>query len=175
MTADEGLDFFEKKIRPLFSKHCYQCHSAAKGKMESGLALDYRDGLLKGGDSGPAITPGVPTKSLLLNAVRHTNPKLMMPSEEEKLSDTEIADLEKWIAMGAPDPREAPVEGKAVAKKHSIDLEEARKHWSLQPIRKPQIPKSEHANPIDAFLFSKMKQKISPRPHPQTKQLGCEE
>ena len=157
--ADEGLDFFENKIRPLLSKHCYQCHSAAKGKMKSGLALDYRDGLLKGGESGPVITPGVPTKSLLLDAVRHTNPKLMMPSEEDKLSDREIADLEKWIEMGAPDPREAPANAKGLPEHHKLDLEKAREHWSLKPIQRPKIPESKYTNPIDAFVFSVMERK----------------
>ena len=127
--------------------------------MEAGLALDYREGLLKGGDSGPAITPGVPTKSLLLDAVRHTNPKLMMPSEENKLSDREIADLEKWIEMGAPDPREAPANAKGLAEHPKLDLEKAREHWSLKPIERPKVPETEFVNPIDAFVFSAMKAK----------------
>ena len=127
--------------------------------MEAGLALDYREGLLKGGDSGPAITPGVPTKSLLLDAVRHTNPKLMMPSEENKLSDREIADLEKWIEMGAPDPREAPANAKGLAEHPKLDLEKAREHWSLKPIVRPKVPETEFVNPIDAFVFSAMKAK----------------
>ena len=127
--------------------------------MKSGLALDYRDGLLKGGESGPVITPGVPTKSLLLDAVRHTNPKLMMPSEEDKLSDREIADLEKWIEMGAPDPREAPANAKGLAEHPKLDLEKGREHWSLKPIQRPKVPKSKYTNPIDAFVFSAMEAK----------------
>ncbi|MEM7011692.1 MAG: PSD1 and planctomycete cytochrome C domain-containing protein, partial [Verrucomicrobiota bacterium] len=153
-AADEGVDFFEKRIRPLLSSKCYQCHSAANDKMKGGLALDHRDGVLKGGVSGPAIIPGSPTNSLLIRAVSHTDPKLQMPSEEEKLSDAEIADLKTWIAMNAPDPRDAPAGASAVAA--TIDWDKAREHWSFRPLEKPDVPASSHDNPIDAFLFATM-------------------
>src|SRR6185312_18180 len=100
-----GLEFFEKKIRPIFAEHCYQCHSKDAEKIKGGLLLDTRDGVLKGGDTGPAIVPGEPEKSLLIKAVHYADENLQMPPKNKKLSDEQIADLEAWVKMGAPDPR----------------------------------------------------------------------
>src|SRR5215210_8645482 len=68
------LDFFEKKIRPVLAEQCYECHSASAKKLKGGLLLDTREGVLKGGDSGPAIVPGKPAKSLLLTTMKHEDP-----------------------------------------------------------------------------------------------------
>src|SRR4051812_3615466 len=90
-----GLDFFEKKVRPILVKHCYACHSAearAKKKLRGGLLLDTREGLLKGGDSGPAVVPGKPGDSLLIKALRHDG-DLKMP-KDSKLPAAVIADVE---------------------------------------------------------------------------------
>ena len=104
-------EFFESKIRPVLASECQECHDAKKQK--GGLRLDYRDGWKKGGDSGNAIIPGQPAKSLLLKSIRHEDPDLKMPSKRPKLSDAVIADFEKWIAMGAPDPRDEPAKAEA--------------------------------------------------------------
>src|SRR6185295_7913248 len=93
------------KIRPALSQYCYKCHSAEAAKLKGGLLLDTRDGLRAGGESGPALVPGEPDKSLLVKAIRHKDENLKMPPKE-KLPDAVIADLEKWVAMGAPDPRD---------------------------------------------------------------------
>src|SRR6266496_3832302 len=90
--AEEGIDFFEKKIRPLLVEHCYQCHSAQSEKVKGGLLLDTREGVLKGGDTGAALVPGDPEKSLLIKAVRYTDKDLQMPSKDHKLADAQIAD-----------------------------------------------------------------------------------
>ena len=87
-------DFFENKIRPILVNNCYKCHSQQAPKLKGGLSLDSRDGLLKGGDTGPAIVPGDPEKSLLIKAVRYTDPDLQMPPKDQKLPDAEIADLD---------------------------------------------------------------------------------
>src|SRR5687768_4541081 len=97
-----GLEFFEKNVRPLLVKHCYECHSTSEAN--GGLVLDTRDGVLKGGDSGAAITAGNPAKSRLIEAVRYQNPDLQMPPKN-RLSPSEVAVLEKWVTLGAPDPR----------------------------------------------------------------------
>ena len=97
-----GSEFFEAKIRPVLAKNCYACHSGDSGSPMGGLFLNTRAGILKGGKSGPAIVPGKPEDSLLLHAIRYEGRK-MPPSGQ--LSDAVIADFEKWIAMGAPDPR----------------------------------------------------------------------
>src|SRR5438045_2043231 len=90
------LDFFEKKIRPVLVENCYECHSATSKKAKGGLLLDTSEGLLQGGDSGPAIVPGNPAKSLLIIGIRHEDkdPEMAMPQKKDKLSDEVIADLE---------------------------------------------------------------------------------
>src|SRR5262249_1866492 len=76
--AKSQLDFFENKIRPIFVNHCYKCHSQEATKVKGGLLLDSREGWLKGGDSGPALVPFSPEKSLLIKAVRYTDENLQM-------------------------------------------------------------------------------------------------
>src|SRR2546423_12854374 len=88
-AASENFDFFEKKIRPLLVEHCYKCHSAQSEKVKGGLLLDTREGVLKGGDTGPAIVPGDPEKSLLIKAVRFTDKELQMPPKDKKLQDAQ--------------------------------------------------------------------------------------
>src|SRR5688572_19902388 len=92
----EQTEFFEKKIRPILASECLECHGSEKQK--GGLRLDFRDGWKKGGDTGAAIVPGKPAKSLLLRAIRHEEPDLEMPAKRPKLSDAAIADFERWIA-----------------------------------------------------------------------------
>ena len=111
----EQLQFFEKKIRPVLVKHCYECHSKDSKELEAGLRLDTRAGIRQGGESGePSIVPKDHKSGLLLNALRHED--LEMPPKE-KLPDEVIADFETWIKEGAADPRE----GEA-AKRHTIDV-----------------------------------------------------
>ena len=98
----EGERFFESRIRPVLIQHCYACHSARAKTLEAGLRLDHRQGVRKGGDSGPAVVPGDVDKSLLINALRYQDyempPKKQLPAKV-------IDDFVKWIKMGAPDPR----------------------------------------------------------------------
>ena len=99
------LDFFETKVRPVLAEHCFECHSARADKLKGGLHLDSRDGLLKGGDSGPAVVPGEPGKSRLIEAVRYGDQDTAMPPKG-KLPDGVVKDLEQWVEMGAPWPPE---------------------------------------------------------------------
>src|SRR4051812_34895956 len=101
--AAEGIAFFESKVRPLLIKHCYECHSVEAKKVKGDLRLDTREATLKGGANGPVVIPGDPPRSRLIQAVRYADDALKMPPKE-KLSATEIADLEAWLKMGAPDP-----------------------------------------------------------------------
>ena len=116
--SPEGIEFFEKKIRPLLVKHCYACHAADAKKLKGDLLLDTRDGVLKGGASGPAVVPGDPAKSLLIKAVRHADDDAARCRRRRSSPAAEIADLEAWVKMGAPDPRTA-----AAATKR-LDLDE---------------------------------------------------
>jgi len=152
----EQIEFFEKKIRPALVKHCYECHSTEGDKVKGGLLLDSRDGALLGGDSGPAVVPFKPEESLLLTAIHYEDGDLEMPPKY-KLDDAVIADLEEWIAMGAPDPREKKIEGKSSGHyTNTIDLEKGREHWAYQNAKKPSIPAvadpSWTRNAIDAFI-----------------------
>src|SRR5204863_9012020 len=99
--------FFENKIRPLLVNNCYKCHSSHAEKVKGDLLLDSREGVFRGGESGPVIVPGDPEKSRLIKAIRYTDPDLQMPPKDKKLSDAEIADLTTWVKMGATDPRTA--------------------------------------------------------------------
>jgi len=105
----EGVAFFEKKIRPVLVSRCYKCHSLEAEKVKGGLLADSREGLLKGGNSGPAIVPGKPEESLLVKAIRGTDDDMKMPPKGELLPAHEVADFEAWIRRGAPDPRKADV------------------------------------------------------------------
>ncbi|HZK79543.1 MAG TPA: PSD1 and planctomycete cytochrome C domain-containing protein [Humisphaera sp.] len=162
--ADPAGDaFFEAKIRPVFVNHCYKCHSAQAKKLKGALHLDTREGLLKGGENGIVLTPGKPDESKLIQAVRYTNDDLKMPPKDQ-LSKETVADLEKWVAMGAPDPRgavAAPVVA-APAKRH-IDLDAGRKYWAFQPLAKGEPPAVKAGDrvrtPIDRFVFAKLEQK----------------
>jgi cytochrome c553 len=160
-AADAGTEFFESKVRPLLIKRCYECHSA-ETKQKGGLVLDQRAGWEAGGDSGPALVPGDVEKSLLIEAVRHLDKDLAMPPKE-KLSDSEIATLEQWVTMGAPDPRN----GAVTTTKKGIDLDEGRKHWAFQPISKPSVPTVNDAKwpvtDIDRFVLARLgKEKLHP-------------
>lgn len=153
-AADAGMDFFESKVRPLLIKRCYECHSAEK-KQKGGLSLDQRAGWETGGDSGPSIVPGNPDKSLVIQAVRHLDKDLAMPPKE-KLADAEIAILEEWVKMGAPDPRD----GKVAAATPKIDIAEGRKHWAFQPVANPQVPAVQDAKwprtDLDRFALARL-------------------
>jgi len=103
--SDEGIAFFESRIRPVLVTHCYECHAARQGTSEGDLELDSREGIRRGGSRGPAVVPGDPTTSWLLTAVSHTDPDLRMPPRRAQLPPNVITDLKRWIEMGAPDPR----------------------------------------------------------------------
>jgi hypothetical protein len=150
------LEFFEKKVRPVLVEHCYKCHSeeARKSrKLRGGLLLDSRAGLLKGGDSGPAIVPGQAKDSLLIRSLSHEGDVKMPP--KGKLPAGVIADLETWVNQGAPDPRS----GAVVVKQTGLSLEEGRKFWSYRPIVRPPVPPLGEETEIDAFLHAGLREK----------------
>jgi hypothetical protein len=160
----EQVDFFEKKIRPVLVKHCYRCHSSEADKVKGGLLVDGREGLRKGGDTGPALTPGDPANSLLIRAIRHQTESLRMP-KDEKLPDDVIADFEQWVKMGAPDPRA----GTAAPLRLEIDIAKGRQFWSFQPPSRRPIPTVNKSDwprsDIDRFLLAAMEAKgLTPAP-----------
>ena len=164
------IEFFEKKVQPIFKEACYKCHSVESGKSKGGLTLDTREGLMKGGKTGAAVKAGDPEKSLLITAVSYTDSDLQMPPKGEKLSAQQIADLTAWVKMGAPDPRKGA--GAAVASKLSGLTDKARSHWAYQPVKNyKQIPMPAVKNagwcltPVDSFVLAKIEAKgMSPSP-----------
>jgi len=153
------LEFFEKKIRPVLIERCYKCHSAESKKLKGKLLLDTREGLLKGGESGPAIVAGRPEKSLLISALRYED--LEMPPKN-KLSDAVINDFVLWIKKGAADPRD----GAARKEKEGIDVERARHQWPYSPLSEtapPSIEGGEKLAGIDRYIIGKLKtRKLEP-------------
>jgi len=154
----EGVAFFEKQIRPVLVEKCYECHSAKAKKIKGGLLLDTREASRRGGDTGPAVVPGDLKRSLLIEAIHHEDKDLAMPPKE-KLPDEVIADFERWIAMGAPDPRE----GGSAATTSTIDIAEGRKHWAFQPIANPPVPAVKDVawprTDIDRFVLAALEAK----------------
>ncbi|MDX1982734.1 MAG: PSD1 and planctomycete cytochrome C domain-containing protein [Bryobacteraceae bacterium] len=155
-AADDGHEFFEKKIRPVLAAKCYSCHSGQTKTPMAGLRLDTAAGTAK------ALAGG--TGSQLLKAIRYSDLNLRMPPSG-KLPAAEIADFERWAAMGAPDPRK----DEAATADRGIDWAEARKHWAFRPVVKPTPPSVREAawvrTPVDAFLLAKLEEKgLKPAP-----------
>ncbi len=137
-AADRGIEFFEKRIRPVLVQHCYKCHSTGASKVKGGLRLDSRRAAMAGGDSGPVIVPGKPTESLLIDAISHSGEFVDMPPDR-KLPDRVIDDFRRWIAIGAPLPVGSPATGSPQPQK-SVDIEAGRKFWSFQPLQQQPVP-----------------------------------
>ncbi|HEX8916200.1 MAG TPA: PSD1 and planctomycete cytochrome C domain-containing protein, partial [Humisphaera sp.] len=153
----EQVAFFEHKIRPVLVESCYQCHSAQakeNNKLKGGLYLDTREGLLKGGDTGPAIVPGQSAKSLLMKAIRWEDSGLEMPPKK-RLSDAVVADFATWIDAGAADPR-----GGAVAAAKTIDIAKGREHWAYRPLAAGAPPAVTDAawprTDVDRFVLARL-------------------
>jgi hypothetical protein len=157
-AGDEAaqIEFFEKKVRPVLIKNCYTCHSAntnAKG----GLRVDDRGGLLRGGSSGPAVVPGNPEKSLLIQAVSHTGDVSSMPPRKH-LTTEELADLSRWIKEGAAWPKSEL----AVSKANPTYDKLRREHWAWQPLRQAPPPPVKDASwprgDLDRYILAKLEE-----------------
>ncbi|SIO35193.1 Planctomycete cytochrome C [Singulisphaera sp. GP187] len=141
-TPDAASEsFFELKVRPVLASTCVKCHGAKKAS--GGLRLDSREAMLAGGENGPALVPGDPEGSLLIQAVRHADESLKMPPTKP-LQKTVQDDLVAWVAAGAPWPKAAaakPIEGQA--------------HWAFEPLR-AVVPPGDSTGwgtqPIDRFI-----------------------
>jgi hypothetical protein len=130
--SKEGLEFFEKHIRPVLAQYCYECHSTQAKKIKGKLVLDSRQGIVKGGENGPVLIPGDSDASRLVTAIRWTDSDLKMPPKQ-KLSPQQIEKFEQWVRMGAPDPRDDAVASGKVAKE-TTNIKAGRKWWAFQPV-----------------------------------------
>jgi hypothetical protein len=171
----EGVEFFEKKIRPVLIDQCYACHGSESPTLQGGLLLDSREGMLKGGKSGPVLIPGKPDESLLIKAIRHTEKDLQMPPGI-KLQAEIIADFELWVKMGAPDPRKQAAAANTPAEKPAYNFAEERKFWAYQSPRNPPLPKIKNKrwpkNWVDRFTLAKLEEKgLTPTPQADKRTL----
>ncbi len=162
--STEDMEYFERKIRPLLSEHCYECHSTQANPVHGGLQLDNAIDLKTGGDSGPAVDRDNPENSLLLEVIRYGGEIEMPP--DGKMTDAEIAEFTRWIHQGAPMPQgDAPPE----RTDNSIDFEEGRSFWSFQRATEQLIPDVQDdewpQSRVDWFLLAAMEhQGLSPSP-----------
>jgi cytochrome c553 len=161
IPADQ-LDFFEKKIRPVLTDKCYKCHSEKSEKVKGGLLLDTRAAARRGGDNGPAVVPGNLKDSLLIEAIHYGNKDFAMPPAKSggKLPDDVIKDFEKWVQMGAPDPRDG---GAAPAVVKRNDTEKAKDWWAFKAPQKTAPPAVQNTawprTDIDRFLLAGLEAK----------------
>ncbi len=155
-----ALEHFEKRVRPLLAEQCHSCHSAKAPSVFASLYLDNRAGVLRGGDSGPAVVPGDAANSLLLQAVRGEDRVLMPPTG--RLSDDQIADLAAWVDAGSPWPPEQapdlPDPGE------DFDLERRRsEHWSwypANPVPAPAVTNEDWPkSTVDRYILAKLEEK----------------
>jgi hypothetical protein len=164
--------FFENQVRPVLADNCFRCHGAAKHK--GGLRLDSRAALLAGGDRGPAVVPGDPTKSLLIRALGHGDDLKMPPSK--KLPAQRIADLTRWVQLGAPWPGSNEPAPATVRRGEFRITDSDRAHWAFQPVRRPAPPavrdRAWVANPVDAFILAGLEVKgLRPNPPAPPREL----
>ncbi len=159
--TEVGIAYFEKHIRPLMVQHCYQCHSAKSKEPEGKLLLDSRGGWLEGGENGPSVVPGEVDSSLLIRAVRYTDPDLQMPPIKP-LSTDDVAKLENWVRMGAPGPGNSDV----IVADNPADPIAGKNHWAFKPLSQTLDRKRPVAaaranqdwavSPIDDFVMVKL-------------------
>ncbi len=162
----KGVEFFEKKIRPVLTASCFQCHSAEavkNKKLKANLFLDSRDGLRKGGDNGPIVVPGKPKESLLMQTLHYEGDVRMPP--RGKLPDAVLKDFETWIALGASDPRT----GTTTARQTGPTVEAGRQFWAYRPVVMPPLPEVKNAawpkNDLDRFILARLeKEALAPGP-----------
>jgi hypothetical protein len=160
-TADDSspgpdqIRFFESKVRPVLAENCFKCHGPQKRK--GGLRLDSRASILKGGDAGPAIVPGKPDESLLIAAIKQQDDTLKMPPTK-KLAASQLADLSRWVSLGAPWPADKGDAPSAVRRGEFQITEKDRAHWAFQQLGRPRVPMVSQTdwvrNPIDAFVLA---------------------
>ena len=156
----EKREFFETKVLPILQNRCLECHSHQADKSKGGLMLDSRSGWQTGGDSGPAIVPGKPDESLLIQAVRHTElrmpPTGRLPTEETRI-------LEDWVLSGAYDPRTG------TSPQPPSDRPPTTRHWAFEPPNQAPLPEVRDrqwpAGAVDSFILSSLEREgLGPAP-----------
>src|SRR5262245_7327924 len=164
LPTAEQTEFFEKHIRPVLVENCLSCHGPKK--QMSGLRLDSREAVLAGGDNGPAIRPGDPDRSPLIQAVRHQGERKMPP--KKRLTAAQVQVLAAWVKMGAPWPASRPIP--------VVEADARKRHWAFQPVANPTPPNVKQTDwprtTIDRFIRSRLEAKgLRPSPPAERRTL----
>jgi cytochrome c553 len=172
--GSKSIEFFEKKIRPVFIEQCIDCHSG--DDPESGLRVDTLAGLIRGGMRGPAIVIGKPEQSLLVRTIRHG--ELVKMPAKKKLPAAQIADIVRWIKQGASWPNEKPpdIKPRVAGNNEPVWTAEQKSFWSLVPPVAAPLPTFKSVDwlqtPIDAFVLAQLEgAKLSPAPRADKRTL----
>ena len=154
--VDNGVRFFESRVRPLLLRRCVECHSAESGPDNGALILETPAGIARGGTRGLLFSPDVPRESLLLRVIRYEVEGLQMPPDG-RLPRDEVEVLQSWILSGAVLPEYRTEPGSASG---GVDFAGGRKFWSFQPLQSVVVPSVARRNrsrgPIDAFVLVKL-------------------
>jgi cytochrome c553 len=172
IAAGDDAEFFEAKVRPVLAAHCVSCHGPEKQK--AGLRLDTPEGMKKGGESGPVVSPGKPEASRLVEAISYHDDSLQMPPKR-KMGDPEIETLTRWVKSGALWPEPKATRSASDAKGGAVSAKD-REFWSFRPVKKVEPPPVKDAawsrSPIDRFLFATMDARgLSPAPRADKRTL----
>ena len=155
-VTPEAREFFEKEVRPLLARRCYQCHSARAATVFGELRLDSAAAVQQGGRSGPVVVPGDPDASRLIQAVRYDSGPISMPPTG-KLRDREIASLTQWVRLGAPWPH---IDEEALSSAEERQDSQQEGHWAWQPLVEPSPPAVTDADwplgDIDRFVLARL-------------------
>ena len=144
LSQQNGLQFFEKNIRPVLTTQCYSCHSSTSKNSKGGLSLDTRQGILNGGDSGPSVIPGNINKSILLEYIESGD----MPPDKPLDKDV-VNNFKRWIKMGMPDPRYKH-------KDRQLELKQSREFWAFKKVKRPTIVQYD-GDVIDGIINHELK------------------
>jgi mono/diheme cytochrome c family protein len=161
----KGQELFRKQVRQILTDRCLKCHGGEKTR--SDLDLATREGLLKGGDNGPAVVPYRAKESRLYKLITHQE-RPRMPAKEAKLSDAQIAQVAAWIDLGAPYDRPL-IEKAAKGKKPMVVTDKDREFWAFRPLQDPPLPPVKHGawckTPIDRFILARLEShQLTPNP-----------
>ena len=158
-TGPQSADHFEAKIRPLLAANCFACH--AESAM-AGLRVDSREALLRGGETGPAIVPGRPDASALINAINHADGFPKMPRGRAKLPQADIDLLVEWVRAGAMWPSPADTTPAPMASHEKPVTEEHRAYWAFTPLASPAAPVVQNLawpkKDLDRFILARLEQ-----------------
>ncbi len=154
--SGEGVEFFESRIRPLLIEHCYGCHSVESPRVKGGFWLDTREGILRGGVSGePGVVPGKPELGSVMRAIGYADEALQMPPKG-KLGEGEIAVVEAWVAMGAPDPRDGVA-------REVAGVDSGEEHWAFRRPERLEPPEVRGGDwvrtSVDRFVLAELEER----------------